>query len=181
VKPAVLKQADDSRMTSWPQSPIVPQSDLGCHFWVLHALVIALRAKQVIELGVRRGTSTVALLSALDVTDGRLWSCDIQTSEVVPAFVSQHPRWEFCHRDDNEVGDHIPSECDLLFIDTSHESKHTKRELEIYGPRVRAGGLIALHDSELPGVKRPARAWAKKHGAIFTDIPTSSGLGVICV
>lgn len=175
MKAALLKEIAEPPIET---VEVIPRSDLGCHFWVLHALVIALRAKQVIELGVRRGVSTVALLSALDVTDGRLWSCD-REKPPVPPFVHEHSRWDFCLGEDLEVASSAPDVCDLLFIDTSHELAHTKAELELYASRVKEGGIIALHDTVLTGVSRPARAWAKAHGTTFVNLPGSNGLGVI--
>jgi hypothetical protein len=35
---------------------------------------------------------------------------------------------------------------DYLFIDGDHRYEGVKRDLEMYGPLVRKGGLIALHD-----------------------------------
>jgi predicted ThiF/HesA family dinucleotide-utilizing enzyme len=38
---------------------------------------------------------------------------------------------------------------DLLFIDTSHYYEHTLQELRTYVPRVRPGGTVLMHDTEL--------------------------------
>ncbi len=38
---------------------------------------------------------------------------------------------------------------DILFIDTSHAYAHTLAELQLYAPRVRKGGLVFLHDTEV--------------------------------
>src|SRR4051794_31496222 len=111
MKAAVLDQIVDANL----KGPIAvePHSDLGCHFWMLYAFVIALGAEQVIELGVRRGASTVALLSGLDVTGGRLWSCDIKEPEpTTPAFVTEHSRWDFCLGDDCDLASSAPGACD---------------------------------------------------------------------
>jgi cephalosporin hydroxylase len=46
----------------------------------------------------------------------------------------------------------------VLFIDTSHCYQHTLDELTVYGPRVRHGGVILLHDTDLevaPGSVAP--------------------------
>jgi cephalosporin hydroxylase len=39
---------------------------------------------------------------------------------------------------------------DIVFIDTSHLYDHTVQELAIYRWLVRPGGVICLHDTELP-------------------------------
>lgn len=41
----------------------------------------------------------------------------------------------------------------LLFIDGSHEYEHVKADLDNWLPHVKAGGYIAVHDSEWAGVK----------------------------
>jgi hypothetical protein len=37
-------------------------------------------------------------------------------------------------------------ECDVLFLDSSHDYPGTKAELEAYAPKVRLGGYLACHD-----------------------------------
>lgn len=51
---------------------------------------------------------------------------------------------------------------DFLFIDGDHSYEAVKRDYELYGPLVRPGGLIALHDvarSAAPGTEGAARFW----------------------
>lgn len=40
----------------------------------------------------------------------------------------------------------ITSDLDFLFIDGNHFYEYVKRDLQMYGPLVRKGGIIALHD-----------------------------------
>lgn len=40
----------------------------------------------------------------------------------------------------------IPNEIDVLFVDGAHDYESAKRDLEIYLPKVRIGGRVAIHD-----------------------------------
>lgn len=105
---------------------------------------------QVIELGVRRGDSTMAFLAAVTHHGGHVWSCDINAPRYVEAWkVNAGGRWEFVWGDDLErVGD-APDGADIVFIDTSHTYEQTKAELAAYAPKLRPGGVFLLHDTEL--------------------------------
>lgn len=107
-----------------------------------------LDAKRVIELGVRDGNSTVAWLYGLDKTEGHLWSVDPDGRAVgtIP-----DDRWTFVYGYDTDqaVIDQLPTQVDVVFIDTTHYYQHTLDELELYVPRVRPGGRVLLHDTEL--------------------------------
>ncbi len=53
------------------------------------------------------------------------------------------------------VGD-VPEQCSLLFIDGAHDYESVCTDLDLYLPRVRAGGFVVLHDVHGgdPGVVR---------------------------
>lgn len=157
------------------------ESDLGEHRERLHELAVDIDAKQMIELGVRRGVSTVSLLAAAELTGGRVWSCDVAPPQV-PEVVADSPLWTFHQGDDCEAADDAPAECDLLFIDTSHQHEHTAAELALYAPKVTPGGVIVMHDADpYPGqdVLGPALAYAHATGKTLTYYPGSHGLAVI--
>jgi cephalosporin hydroxylase len=97
----------------------------------------------VIELGVRGGNSTSAFMAAAELHDGHVWSVDIDDC---PGPWGE--RWTFIKGDDMDVVDQLP-ECDVLFIDTSHHYSHTLAELKAYVPKVKDGGVVLLHDTEL--------------------------------
>jgi len=74
--------------------------------------------------------------------------------------------WTHFISDDCELGKKITLEhswpngipfkkIDLLFIDTSHEYKHTLRELEIWLPLMNKGAWILFHDTNL--TSKPTR------------------------
>ena len=103
------------------------QVDMAPHIATLTRLAQGCRT--IVELGVRGGVSTWALLDGLPA-DGRLWSVDIIDC-VVPPRVSGDGRWTFIVGDDMDpsVQAQLPQRADLVFIDTSHEYEHTVAEL----------------------------------------------------
>jgi cephalosporin hydroxylase len=102
----------------------------------------------VLELGVRSGNSTAAFLAAAEKNNGQVWSVDIARPRVPQEFF-QSAYWTCIEGNDLELAELLPVAVDVLFIDTSHAYKQTLLELEMFAPRVRPGGKIILHDTEL--------------------------------
>lgn len=122
-------------------------SDIGAHLPKLFELA-SIPFVKVIELGVRSGDSTSAFLAAAEAQGGEVWSVDVSEPRV-PEWWRELPFWYVTVGDDLTVSDQLPDEVDILFIDTSHTYEQTKAELELYWPKVKPGGFIVLHDTEL--------------------------------
>lgn len=122
-------------------------SDISAHLPRLFELASRPHVK-VIELGVRNGDSTSAFLAAADEQAGEVWSVDIAHPRV-PGEWHDLPFWYVTVDDDLKVADRLPDQVDVLFIDTSHTYEQTKAELELYAGKVKSGGVIVLHDTEL--------------------------------
>lgn len=168
-----------------------PRSDIKGHMPFLRQTAEAYEHPVVIELGTRSGNSTVAFLAGMMHNGGELWSVDLDAAEV-PAHWHDLPNWHFLQADDdsNEAMQWLPLRCDALFIDTVHSLTHTRRELEIYAPRVRPGGVILLHDTEWedPAVQldhptgevaQALTAFCEARGLRWENRPGSYGLGVV--
>jgi predicted O-methyltransferase YrrM len=152
-----LQQEYDVRRSVW--------SDIVDHMPTLYDVVLHYPNAVVQELGTRTGNSTCSLLLAAEQVDGHVWSVDIEYPIVPPWWVNTG-RWTVTVGDDLDpvVFDAQPAEVDVLFIDTSHTYDQTAAELRLYVPRVRPGGTVLLHDTELIG---PDRAYIKPGG---TDV-----------
>lgn len=141
--------------------------DMRVHMPTFVNAVKELNATTVIELGVRYGHSTIAWLYGLK-NQGHLWSVDC--SFPVPADVNsrspldsvnlldpQGPlgvqdHWTFIlgyDTWDSVLGVLPKKDVDIIFIDTNHVYEETLVELELYYPRVRAGGRMYLHDTNI--------------------------------
>lgn len=168
-----------------------PSSDISDHFPRMMHLVVDYDVRTVVELGVREGHSTAAWLSFLPA-DGQVYGVDLDW--LLPPRARLNP---IVGDDlDPAVAAQVPETFDLLFVDSSHDYDHTRAELAAYGPRVRPGGLIVLHDTEnehpeetepaigpqdpFP-VRRAMRWYADLGGCATEEFPGSYGLGVIYV
>jgi predicted O-methyltransferase YrrM len=133
-----------------PQSPLEAHmlggTDISEHLMTLYMLTRQMRLLNILELGVRTGESTVALLLAAKDIGGTVTSIDIvdcpeARSKVDSLGLSKW--WRFVKGDDLEVEWHVS--IDHLFIDTAHTYEQTLKELQRFEPQVR-NGIITLHD-----------------------------------
>ena len=153
---------------------------------------------RVLELGCRRGNSTLAFLAGAAESGGHVWSSDLADCDWDPDGMLPWRRsrlWTFIKGDDmdEETQTQLPAEVDVLFIDTSHEYEHTLAELHAYIPRVAPGGVALFHDTNLfawPGYQPPGKfppVWqalddyCRETGLTWENRPGSYGLGVIQV
>jgi predicted O-methyltransferase YrrM len=164
-------------------------SDIYLHLPRMVALVEETNAQHVIELGTRTGVSTIAWLYALEKTGGRLTSIDIDLRPPIGV----HDHWTFIQGDDCDpaiVSALQPA--DIVFIDTSHLYDHTVRELNLYRWLVKPGGVICLHDTELPipegapprplyPVKTAVTEFVAENGYDWINIPECWGFGIVKV
>lgn len=164
-------------------------SDIYLHLPRMVDLVLATRAQHVVELGTRTGVSTVAWLYGLEQTGGRLTSVDIDAKPEI----GDHDAWTFIRGDDcsAEVLEQLEP-ADIVFIDTSHLYDHTVRELDLYRHVVKPGGVICLHDTELPipegaperplyPVKKAVKEFVAETGWKWINFPDCYGFAVISV
>lgn len=139
----------------------------------------------VLELGVRGGTSTSALLAGVVERGGHLYSVDINPN--CWGSVGLHPQWTFINADSLDVvkicGAGVPDEIDMLFIDTEHTYTKTLNELFTWGKCVKEGGKIFLHDTDdaetFYGVRGAIMEYCRYHIKLFWLYPDSNGLGEI--
>lgn len=135
----------------------------------------------VLELGVRGGSSTVALLAGLEERGGTLWSVDVDPASA--AVFPSHAQWRFVladSRDERPVLDAgLPDELDVLFIDTIHTYEQVRDELTVWGDRVVEGGVILFHDTDsYPPIRQAISEWCKARCVPFEFRGGSNGLGV---
>lgn len=159
-----------------------PQQAMRGHMGTLFALVKGLNAKQVIELGVHTGQSTVSFLYGLTFTGGKLWSCDVSPPlPPVDAFL-EVAMWDFAQGNTQDPGviDQSPHHCDILLVDAHPLGRY--RDLMTYGDKVRRGGYILVHDMNDETVERQVRRWVRERGPFPCHVnPSSHGLAIIHV
>lgn len=135
------------------------KTDISDHLPTLFIMTKELKLRRILELGVRFGNSTVALLEAALQIDGHVWSVDVAPCPQARKLVHEcelDPYWTFIQGNDLDIEWAQP--IDHLFIDTDHVYPQTMAELKRFEPLVSQGGLITLHDSvSFPGVARAVR------------------------
>lgn len=149
--------------------------DMAPHVATLTRL--ATEARTIVELGVREGVSTWALLDGLP-TDGRLYSVDIDRAGQPPR-VSDDPRWTFIIGDDLDpaVQVQLPGHADMVFIDTSHEYEHTVAELAFVLSLSPA--RIVMHDYILDPVRRAVDEFCAREGWAVVAMEPEYGLATL--
>ena len=144
-------------------------SDINGHLPYFVELIESNGFTTVIELGVRSGVSSSAFLYGLSKTGGHLWSVDIDPQPYTA------DDWTFIQGDDLEVSDLLPTEADIVFVDTSHTFEQTCAEIDLYLPR--AKHYMLFHDTDAgpeygvrPALDLKLPGWENR--------PESNGLGV---
>jgi hypothetical protein len=128
------------------------------------------------EIGVRSGVSTSALLAGLEEHGGKLQSVDINNC---PVFAG-HPQWEFHNVNSQTINILLEGEVlDLLFIDGDHSYMGALADLLNYGSRAKR---IFVHDTDAPdypGVRQAVEEFAKETGRKVTYHSGSYGMAEI--
>ena len=117
------------------------------------------------EIGVREGISTSAILAGIEENGGHLWSFDINDCRVFDG----HPDWTFTQAntiaDSAKVRAAIPSDIQMLFVDGDHSYEGALSDLENFGPLARR---IFVHDTDCPdtypGVRKAVEEFISKSG-----------------
>jgi cephalosporin hydroxylase len=153
----------------------------------------------ILELGVGEGRSTAAFLAGLEARGGGfLVSVDNRDVGIV---AMGYERWKFIQADSLNLADILPVAlrwaCDacglmpaspperpisVLFIDTDHTYDRTLAELRLWGPLVKRGGTILLHDTRShEGVMPAMLEYCRETGLNCREQPNNNGLGHIYI
>lgn len=132
------REAYDKNLTQW--------SDVQAHLPLLYESAKG----NCVEIGVREGMSTSALLAGIEEHGGHLWSIDINDCQVFAG----HPRWTFIHADSKHVKPPC-REIDVLFVDGDHSYDGAFSDLQMFGPLAKR---IFVHDTEAPNYPDVKRA-----------------------
>lgn len=145
---------------------------------LLYALTLGLDAQLVYEVGVRRGHSTRAILKALVKTGGRLVSCDIEDCGAVVQDDALQSRWTFYHTSSERFATLLSIPADMIYVDGSHQYLDVRGDVVRLWPLLKPGGLMVLHDTDLPG---PGRVLTKlsHRGLEVVELPFARGFGLI--
>jgi cephalosporin hydroxylase len=130
------------------------------------------------EIGVRSGCSTSALLAGIEEHGGHLTSVDIENCSIF----SGHPNWHFIRADsvaDADIKQLLAKEYEVLFVDGDHSYEGALSDLKAFGPKAKR---IFVHDTEAPdypGVRLAVEAFVKQTGRKVKYWPGSFGMAEI--
>lgn len=111
-----------------------------------------------LEIGVRLGISTIAILCAMREVDGKLISIEYDDGtrgdkenyaakakeRIEAAGLSQW--WQLEVADSNEWDTSGLGQVDFLWIDGAHDAEQVRKDVQKYSPFVRPNGMMVLHD-----------------------------------
>ena len=127
-------------------------TDISEHLLTIYSEAVECRPKLIVELGVRGGESTKALMLAAEQFGARVVSVDIEDC----SRVSSSERWTFIQSDDISFGNtfsewahsrSMDPAIDVLFIDTSHTFERTLAEIHTWFPYLSLGAKVLFHDT----------------------------------
>jgi predicted O-methyltransferase YrrM len=123
-------------------------SDSDQHLTTLFGITLQLKAKNILELGVRWGDTTEPMLAGVALNQGHITCVDINPTEwVCPDNLKKN--YTFIQSDaikfleqEIEKGSYY----DLVYVDDWHTGPHVKKELELIDKITDNKSIILLHD-----------------------------------
>lgn len=124
---------------------------------VLWLVPTLLKAKTCVEVGTENGNSTCMIGDAMRRNGGRLWTvdvndCQLAKSKIIELGLQDHV--SFHHKSGQEFFQNWTQPIDFAFEDSEHGYRNTLEVLEAFHKHVRIGGVIAVHDLNIPAVPR---------------------------
>jgi predicted O-methyltransferase YrrM len=132
-----------------------PGSRIAAHLPTLNVLARAYSWGPIVECGVGRGWSTIALLSGALDGGGKVHSYDRDEAAQAAALSSMKvskddpliKHWSFTVKDSHEAATDWPDKSvSLFFLDTNHEYEPTVQELLLWAPKIHPNGITCGHD-----------------------------------
>jgi len=126
------------------------RTDISDHLETLRMLVVEFELCSVLELGVRGGNSTLALLAGIDEIGGSVLSVDLDPCERARERIAKHGLlgyWIFFQSDALAFRIETCPYYRLIFVDLDHGYDETMAVLETYAPLVQTGGFFVFHDT----------------------------------
>jgi hypothetical protein len=134
------------------------------------------------------------LLAALELTGGRLISCDTEPLESLVSRIthlrdcSRSTRWTFRNMPSIQALGALDTEAfELVLHDGSHEAEQVEEDIAGILPRLKRYGILLVHDVEQfalgPQVRRGLVAGIRRTGlrVSMTSLPYSDGLAIVRV
>lgn len=141
----LLGQIINTTLFGGPGQGFTKHGDSDLHLMTLFSLVLQLRAKNILELGVRHGDTSLPLAMGCYLTGGQVDAIDLfQTEFDCPEIL--RPHYNFIQSDAIEFLEKNTKKYDIIWVDDFHSFNHVKQELELISKFADKNTLILLHD-----------------------------------
>jgi hypothetical protein len=126
-------------------------------------LAVQLRAKNVLELRVLHGESSLALLLGAFVTGGVVHGVDQNPKGFSSRFRPPHllrQHWHLHVSDALEYLRNLPPRVmfDLVFLDDQHDYEHVSQEIQLLAPHLHINPIVLVHDTMMGFDREAVRA-----------------------
>lgn len=154
--------------------------DMRAHEFFLYSLVRGIKPNRILEIGMRTGISTMAMVQAL--SDGGI-TCDYHVCDIdnecgqviagLPIPISFH------HMPSDELAKvWVDGTIDIFMIDGCHEYSQVRKDFFHFLPYVSVGGFILFHDTNPSEQdKHPGACWDAYR--ILGDIRDIAAIGAL--
>ena len=119
----------------------------------LNGVVRKYKPKKILEIGVRKGGSSIIILNAInDIQDAKLYSIDISEEPIIGECVEKDfphflPKWTlFKGNMANKYIEKIGNNIDMVFIDTAHFEPGEILDFIIVLPFLKEEAIVIFHD-----------------------------------
>jgi hypothetical protein len=122
------------------------EGSINKHLLTLYSLSVGVHAQRAIELGI--GNSTRALRAAMQVTGGKLWSCDFDRSRFAEWLERVDEHWSLMLCPSTEFLRALEPPFDFALHDAAHDYWQVAEDLRILLPLMRRYSLVCIHDTQ---------------------------------
>jgi hypothetical protein len=151
------------------------------HLPVLYTLVLGLRARRIVDLGI--GGTTRALRHAARHTRGVVLSCDYDVARFHSLLAHQTEQWKLELCPSSEFLERLPGPIDFAVHDAAHDYRQVQADLQHLIPKMRTYGMIAIHDTHEPEFQTELIAAlldsSEGQNISFTTMPYACGLTLV--
>lgn len=143
-----------------------------------------------VEIGVRRGEYTIYILEGLPIErlylidpykiyDGideprnfGYWDKENNLKIMTEDILDKYPNTTLIRKKAEDAVNDIPNNLDFIYIDGNHHYEYIKKDIELYYPKVRKGGIFGGHDYRRD-VEKAVKEFFKGKHKIYTgvDVP----------
>lgn len=152
------------------------------------------------EIGVYKGEMSKMILSKCEIqhlymidpyesgytnftesTDGNLKKMNSRFKQVSHFFAKQHPdKSTFIREKSEDAHSKVPNDLDFIFIDGNHAYEYVMKDLQLWVPKVKSGGLVIGDDWQggFPGVVRAVQDYFRNCDSLESPFSSYEGLGL---